>query len=277
MTDEPSGAALAFARQRAAMAVDWINGPDKAVLLVLSIMANAAGEAWPSIDTIAANASLGRRTVFDALARLETAKLIERNTIVGKGTKYRLRLDAAWDGHPAGNGTRAGAAAVDEPDPCGSRTGVGAAPVREVHSTRAGAAPKQPRTTNLSVGARGRARPPGGFDAGELVPDLPAGTEPARWFEFVEMRRAMASGPKGRPWTAGAESAALRKLGELAAEGHDASVVLERSVLNGWQGLFPPTEKEHAKRSGAARRSARDSGGVADAYLAAFDRCSAGG
>lgn len=111
------------------MAQRGISGPEKAVLMVLAIMANADGEAWPSIATIAENASLGRRTVFDALDRLEAhdPPLIERQVSPGKGTTYRL----PFADKP--KRTSAVAAPVQEPHQCGSRTSAGTAPVREPH------------------------------------------------------------------------------------------------------------------------------------------------
>lgn len=70
-----------------------LTGPEKAVLLVLAIMGNAAGEAWPSILQLSDRASIGRRTPFEALDRLAALGLLSRNTSPGKGTRYTLALD----------------------------------------------------------------------------------------------------------------------------------------------------------------------------------------
>lgn len=214
MTGEQSVAAAAFARQRAAMAVEGIETSDKAILLVLAIMANADGQAWPSITQLSARASVCRRATFLALDRLEAAGLIGRAVTPGKGTVYSL-----------------------PPDWCNRCTGAADAPVHQAHLTGATDAPKQPvnnhrrKKTSSSPSARARV---------EIDPaDLPAGASEQQWADYAAMRVEMARGAKGRPWTAGAARKAIEKLHALAASGHAAGAVLDQSVLNGWQGLFP--------------------------------------
>ena len=90
MTDPQSAASAAFARLRAAMATEGLTTAEKAVLLVLTIMADPSGLSWPSATTIARHASTSRRTAFEALARLEVLAFIKRDQVPGKSTRYRL-------------------------------------------------------------------------------------------------------------------------------------------------------------------------------------------
>lgn len=140
------------------MAVEGLTCPEKAVLLVLSVMANPEGVAWPSIAQLAERASIGRRTAFEATARLEALELIRRDTSPGKGTHYTILLD-----------------------PCASRTGAPAAPVRDTHPTRAPAAPKQPMNNQRKKKASPSpsARTPNGT---RLDPETDA---PADWIAWA--------------------------------------------------------------------------------------------
>lgn len=98
MADLQSAAAAAFARQRAAMAVEGVTSPEKGVLLVLAIMGDGEGRCHPSITQIAARASIGRRTAFEALDRLAALGFVERAPVPGKGAVYTLRIGPDWCG-----------------------------------------------------------------------------------------------------------------------------------------------------------------------------------
>lgn len=54
------------------------------------------------------------------------------------------------------------------------------------------------------------------------------------WNAYVEMRRTIK-----RPMTKWAAVLAVRTLDTLKAQGHDPSAVLNQSIFNSWQGLFP--------------------------------------
>lgn len=64
---------------------------------------------------------------------------------------------------------------------------------------------------------------------------LPDWLDSETWNHYVEMRKALR-----RPLTDHACRLAFAKLDKLRADGHDPQTVLEESILNGWQGLFPP-------------------------------------
>jgi hypothetical protein len=54
------------------------------------------------------------------------------------------------------------------------------------------------------------------------------------WIEYEEMRKKMK-----RPLTPYARMLAIRKLDRLRLDGNDPTEVLDQSIFNCWQGLFP--------------------------------------
>jgi len=89
----------------------------KSVLISLADNANDAGECWPSIDTISERTCISRRSVIEAVQRLEAAGLLSADRTNGRHTRYQLTIDQ-----------------------CATRTRAPAAPVRQPHDTRAPAA-----------------------------------------------------------------------------------------------------------------------------------------
>ena len=63
---------------------------DKLVLLSLADRANEAHQCYPSIIRLAADTGCNRKTVMEAIRRLEELGLIEANKAWGKGTVYQL-------------------------------------------------------------------------------------------------------------------------------------------------------------------------------------------
>ncbi|MGT2515635.1 hypothetical protein ACVOMT_16625 [Sphingomonas panni] len=231
--DGPTAAARAFARMRATMLLTDLRPPEKVVLLVLSIMANEDGEAWPAITTLAAYASLGRRTTFDALDGLEARELIDRIVTPGKGTTYRMRVEG-----------------------CASRTSAGAAPVREPHSTGAGAAPKQPRTTNK----RKKASPSPSTRNAFPMPD---GVDATHWRDFLANRAR-----KRLPNTASAHARLMNDLDRLADHDWTIPRLIQHAAERGWAGIYDPKGSDHDNRNRNSARSGRSA--VVDAYAAAY-------
>ena len=70
----------------------------RAVLLALSDMANAAGVCWPSIATLARRACMSVRSVFNHLAELVRAGLIQRRQRIGRSNLFTLTLAPLSDG-----------------------------------------------------------------------------------------------------------------------------------------------------------------------------------
>jgi hypothetical protein len=65
--------------------------------------------------------------------------------------------------------------------------------------------------------------------------DLPDWLPIESWLAFVEMRKKIK-----KPMTDRAMQLAIRKLDAMRIGGHDVAAILDNSVLNGWQDLWPP-------------------------------------
>lgn len=73
-----------------------------------------------------------------------------------------------------------------------------------------------------------------------LDPDVPA----EEWAAYDEMRKAIR-----KPMTDHARYLAVAKLRTLAAAGYPMATVLQQSILNSWQGLFPIAADRNGKHS----------------------------
>ena len=67
-----------------------IRSTDKLVLLSLADRANEAHQCYPSIVRLATDTGCNRKTVMEAIKRLEDLGLIAANKTWGKGTVYQL-------------------------------------------------------------------------------------------------------------------------------------------------------------------------------------------
>ncbi len=91
-----------------------------------------------------------------------------------------------------------------------------------------------------------RKKPPGDVSLSVVVPEwIPS----EAWVKFVLMRIKMR-----KSLTEDAMRLAVRRLEKLRAEGHSPESVLEWSVLNGYQGLFPPKETDIPVKQVAAKK-----------------------
>lgn len=66
------------------------------------------------------------------------------------------------------------------------------------------------------------------------IQELPDWIPKEEFGQFIEMRKAI-----GKELTAHAVKLAVTKLEKLKGEGHEPKGVLEQSIFNGWQGLWP--------------------------------------
>ncbi len=64
--------------------------------------------------------------------------------------------------------------------------------------------------------------------------DLPDWVPADLWADYIDMRKKIR-----KPATERAMKLAIRDLEKMAREGQDPAAVLEQSILNSWQGLFP--------------------------------------
>lgn len=74
------------------------------VLLQLSRMANQAGACWPSVQTLARQCCLSVRSVFNHLAALAKAGIIQRRNRLGRSTVYSVTAPVA-SSDPAASAT----------------------------------------------------------------------------------------------------------------------------------------------------------------------------
>lgn len=244
-----------FDRCRSAMAVVDVKASEKAVLLVLSIMANDDGQAWPPIGGpkgLTARCSLSHRAVQGALGKLEAKGHISREQKPGRGVTYTV--------HPRSICTPAASAPPQEMRPA------------EGAPTPAASAPKQPLnnhpSTKASPSPKKRARKSAGpiqFVPPEWVPIEP-------WNGWMEMRDR-----KGVTTTVRACELAVTNLQKLADDGHPPGDVLDQSTCNSWTGLFPIKDIRNERTGLPASRSdwtgnANGRRSTADAIFAARDK-----
>jgi hypothetical protein len=73
----------------------------------------------------------------------------------------------------------------------------------------------------------------------EPMEDLPVWLDPNLWASFKEMRQAIK-----KPMTGRAAELTIKKLESLRRAGSPANKVLEQSIMNSWQGVFPIKAEE---------------------------------
>jgi Helix-turn-helix domain len=202
---------------------------DKLVLLALADNANDQGDCYPSLTKIAEKCEVSRRTAVYSLQRLEAGGHIDRKLTAGRNTVYSV--------HP----TSANGAPVQTVHQCKDDTSANDAP------TSANGAPlplpyKPSPSENRhkpSKGKRAKGSNP------ELVPDEPppSNLNVEAWHRWVKYRKQIRKPIHPASWLG-----AQRK---LAAFGPDQAAVVEQSIANGWQGLFPlKTEGKPKSRLG---------------------------
>lgn len=182
---------------------------DKLTLLALADNANDEGECYPSITTLQVKCGMSRRALIYALQRLEQAGHLSARKTQGVRSVYRVH-------------------------PCTTCTSAGDAPVHDVHKTRAPRAPLPPPY-----------KPPPSDNRQEpsevSVSDepLPSNLNVGAWHRWVEYRKQIR-----RPIKPASIAAAQRK---LAGFGPDQVAVVEQSIAQGWQGLFPLKDQQKRK------------------------------
>lgn len=217
---------------------------DKLVLLALADWSDDAGHCWPSIAQLAKKTSKSERTVQAAIRSLTEAGHLSRDEVPGRGCKYRV--------HPRSDFTPAAAA------PRSRRTPAESAPPQGTTDTPAAAAPNTSIHTitsqNAAHSSRSRAKP--NFDLPDHIPA-------EAWSDFVDMRKRI-----GKPMTLAAMRLAVGRLDKLAADGWPPGDVLGNSILNSYQGLFPPKDDRNGQHQPNLRREPKPDRMVA-AYLQA--------
>lgn len=228
----------------------------KLVLLALCDNANDQGECYPSVPMIAVKCSLGERIVYDCLRELARDGYLYRDTRTGRSTIYRITNPCTWC-TPA---PRAPLHHVQDTPAqyAGVRSGQ---PLHHVHPTPAPRAdtpaPRAPITVTQSSSEP--VTPP-------LTPP-PSGLDVAVWDRWREYRHEIR-----KPIKPASLLAAQRK---LAGFGADQAAVVEQSIANGWQGLFPL--KDAPQHPQQKRRTIHDERAATIAALTGRDRAPSGG
>lgn len=191
---------------------------EKAVLRVMADYANEAGECWPSVETIAEEASCHRATVYRALEGLRARRLIVRTGVRNRSVVYRLRLGGSVADCDMSQGA---IQTVARRDSDGRR-------LRHESISESTKEPIKQRKTRADA-------PP------EPLPDwLPA----EAWAAFVEHRKEI-----GRPLKPGAIRETIRELDKLRGDGCPPAKVMEQSIRNGWTGVFMLKDDRHGTNS----------------------------
>lgn len=224
----------------------------KFLLLSLADQANDAGECWPSINTLAARCSMGRRTVFDSLADLEAEGWLTRELMPNQRVKFCLSI-AMLQQLPLDPGT----------DRCESRTGAKSAPVRQLHGCENGTGANPAKTgakSALHKATPSKATPIGGdtrtredqlaamgsYDRSVIAPfldALPESIEVQLFADFVKHCQV-----KRGPFSISSWKQTLAELVALAAEGVDLNKSLRETML---LQLVKPVDPRPKPRGGA--------------------------
>lgn len=200
----------------------------KAVLVALANQADQSGKCWPSVDYLMQRTELGRRAVIGNLGFLEDtgliSKVIRGGTGEGRKTNvYTLNMQSAADalsppnvqemhkGQCADNDTKKGGNVQIKQGQCAA----------DAHKQSKN---NQSKKNNQKTIAR------------EV--EIPDWLDEALFVDFVEHRKQMK-----KPLTGVALSRLIPSLTRLRDAGHDPNEALERSIANGWQGVFAPDRK----------------------------------
>lgn len=220
----------------------------KAVLMALCDMAREPDdpdrpcEAWPPMHGQDGAVGLCDWTCFKERAvQLAVQRLVADGHVARRQRKHGVTYTILLLTPAANTGVRstgvpntgvsdAGRPAADAPKASGSTT-------------------KRKKTTS-SPSTRERAAAAEVIDLPSLPP-LPNGVTAEQWADYAAMRSAMAKADKRRTWTASTARKAIEKLNALAAAGNDPGAVLDQSVLNSWQGLFPVKDVDRRRGGGS--------------------------
>lgn len=197
------------------------NFTDKLVLLSLADNANDAGECYPSLANIARRCEMHRATAIRAIQSLELAGHVSRQIRAGRNTVYMV--------HPLQDST--------------SRAELPVAGSNQSHSATN---PSQPATSPSPLinpsPSENRHKPStrrkgGRAEDPKIVPDEPppSNLNVEAWHRWEQYREAI--GKRIKP---ASMAAAQRK---LAGYGASQAAVVEQSIAQGWQGLFPLKEQ----------------------------------
>jgi hypothetical protein len=200
----------------------------KFVFMALCDQANDDGECFLCVETIAYKCSLSVRAVQGHLADLEQIGLVSREPRMGRSTIYRILIDAldVFEKHPLWlkrqemKHTPAKSAGVQKT----TLTPAKSAP------TPAESAPPPAESAPITITKPFNepcTNQKGKFDLPEWIPV-------EEWNAYEEMRKVIK-----KPMTNYTRKLAVNELLKLLNQGFKPTDVLNQSIMNSWQGLFP--------------------------------------
>lgn len=220
--------------------------PLKAVLKEIAFVAYDDGRCPPySVGTIAAWTGLSRRAVGLLLEELRRAGYLKRLTdlIRGRGrpAEYRIVVDRLESAQPVRTNDDESAQEV--------RTigGESAQPAQEsAHPTAESAQPTAEsahpvRTLDIDKSKR-KNKQPAARSLDKFT--LPGWIPPKTWDDYEEMRKKIR-----RPMTDAARQLVVGSLTNLRDAGHSPKAVLEQSISNSWQAVYPPKENGSGRQN----------------------------
>ncbi len=153
---------------RAAMAAPGVTAPERSVLMVLAIMANAEAKCWPPINDSEDGAGLVSRCVLSERA---VQRAIQQLVKLGHISRRQLRHGVIYTVHPVLEATPATQTGVSEAGDVGTGVSEAVRPATQ--------APKQPETT-IPKKIAGTAKPKPTRVPSDFLPAAKAGSLTAK-------------------------------------------------------------------------------------------------
>ena len=205
-------------------------------LLALADYADDDGCCWPSITSLARKSRLGLTATKDALKklRIDGILVLEESGDARTSNRYRVVLsftEGRSVGDPGHDVTQATTRPSDSHVPTVRRSrsdlGVGrpATPNRHIEP------PMNPSLIPLRT-----------FVLPDWIPEV-------LWNDFETMRKKLR-----KPLTDKARDLLANKLLQLKDDGNNPAAVLEQSIENGWQGLFPLRQAKKTNENSGRRK-----------------------
>lgn len=200
---------------------------DKLVLLALADNANDQGECFPSLTNIAGRCEMHRATVIRSIRSLETSGHISRHVRPGRNNGYLV--------HPlqiSTSSTEQLVAACNPSQPATNPSQPATSPSPLINPS-----PSENRHKPSKRRSGGRAEGP------KNPPDEPppSNLNVEAWHRWVEYRQQLR-----KPIKPFSIAAAQR---ELAGYGRDQAAVVEQSIANSYQGLFPLKQRPNGQEA----------------------------
>jgi len=202
----------------------------KIVLIKLADNANDNGECWPSLQHIADDCEITKRAV-----RNQINALIDMG-LVSKRSRYH-------DNRQCSNGYLL---TLNEPPHMGRNDippGGNEVPGEGERGSSPGGNEVPPEEPVIGTCHKNQERKVGKQDdQSALWSPKPSCIPDELWSDWIEHRRLIK-----KPFTELAAKQLATKLEAIESSGHKAEAAMRESIINGWQGVFPPKDKPAEK------------------------------